>query len=146
MIRLIECTSSYEFHNITMIYFAENGNISRHKKPPTILLSHRKWTFLNHGSWHCLPYIVVDIGKIEVYCLNEVSARYVALKADAKSLDILEGIRLRSWSVQLLTDRNKGKTYMVVLSRTTSEILFKCCFLCGYRKFCQRGSNFDRVY
>ena len=57
---------------------------------PTVMLSNQKWAFLNHGAIHCLPFLVRNGTRTDVYCVNDMasrSARYIALHDQKLKLD-----------------------------------------------------------
>ena len=84
----------------------------RELKIPTILRSHRKWSFLHHGAWRCLNYTERAASHVDIHCLNEpivLSTRHLILKESQRSDNALIGLQEGSLSLQFFSNRGTCK-------------------------------------
>lgn len=73
---------------------------------PSVLISERKWSFMRHGSFHCLQHKAVSSSRIDVYCLNKPSGRYLVLLSESvEQKELFDDVLTRSWSVWIVSDK-----------------------------------------
>ena len=73
---------------------------------PSVLISELKWSFFRYGSHHCLQHKTISDSRIDVYCLNKPSGRYLVLLSESvEQRELFNKILTRSLEVWINSDK-----------------------------------------
>ena len=96
----------------------------------TITLSRRKWTFLNHGAFHCLAHQIKSETSIDIYCTNDpeyLSTRYLTFMENRREGNFLGQLSAKDWFASILS--NRGMTILMQINFMSRQINLNTWYL-----------------